>query len=106
MRLRLRVLWSLLGVLLASSAIAQTAPAPAHPVQPEAGAEDPLGRSTPRGTAIGFISAMLFLIAGLLFLYLLGINMTAVLTGLGVSGLAVALAAQPILDSACVPLVA
>ena len=57
MRARLRVLLVLLGVLFAWFAIAQAAPAPARPAEPDAAAEDPLGRSTPRGAVLGFIRA-------------------------------------------------
>jgi MscS family membrane protein len=47
----------MLGVLLLPPAIAQTAPAPARPAEPDVVAEDPLGRSTPRGSVLGFIKA-------------------------------------------------
>ena len=57
MRVYFRVLCSLLGVLLASSAIAQNPPAPTSPAQPDTVAQDPLGRTTPRGAVQGFIRA-------------------------------------------------
>jgi MscS family membrane protein len=52
-----RVILFLLSVLLASAAVAHAAPAPARPTEPEAAVEDQLGRTTPRGTVLGFIKA-------------------------------------------------
>ena len=57
MRARFSVLLVLLGVLFAWFAIAQAAPAPASPAEPDTIAEDQLGRATPRGAVLGFVKA-------------------------------------------------
>jgi MscS family membrane protein len=64
MRAPLSVLLVLLALLLSPLALAEPAAPPAQPaappgqpVAPDAAAQDPLGRSTPRGTVLGFMKA-------------------------------------------------
>src|SRR5512137_2071429 len=54
---RLSVILALLALLPATADLARAATPPAQPAEPEAAAQDPLGRSTPRGTVLGFIKA-------------------------------------------------
>lgn len=56
MRRRCALCLLLLGMLVGPSARAQPAATTALPAEPET-AQDPLGRSTPRGTVLGFIKA-------------------------------------------------
>jgi MscS family membrane protein len=57
MRAPLGILLVWLTLLLCPSALAASAAPPAQPAAPDAAAEDPLGRTTPRGAVLGFIKA-------------------------------------------------
>jgi MscS family membrane protein len=57
MRRRCALFVLVLGMLVGPSAHAQPAASTPQPAEPEATAQDPLGRSTPRGAVLGFLKA-------------------------------------------------